>query len=77
MYESALAASNENVQSFIHKNWIAKVNYLIIFWWYHDDFDKLYDSDLSFLLHNLLLNNIMSLIIGAKVELKDNIADAP
>ena len=51
------------------------MNYIIIFWWYHDDFSKPYDSD--FLLHISLLNNIMNLIIGAKLELKDNIVDAP
>ena len=41
LYESALAASNQNVQSSIHKKWIAKINYIIIIWWYHNDFDKL------------------------------------
>ena len=53
LYESALAASNQNVQSSIHKKWIAKINYIIIIWWYHNDFDKLYD--ISFLLQILLL----------------------
>ena len=46
LYESALAASNQNVQSSIHKKWIAKTNYMIIFWWYHNDLDILYDIDL-------------------------------